>query len=111
MFALELPVTKKTPKYCTAWLEANPWNDVMLANSRCPCGKYATHTIIGNPIRPRMALNIRIGPRVWYLSPTHAVAYIRIAAKTNGGATRHWEAAMLKPMPSRKIIGRKYAIA
>ena len=59
----------------------------------------------------RQALKTKIGDRLRYLSPTQAVANITMAAKNHGGAERHREAPTPYPIPSERIMGRKYAIA
>ena len=59
----------------------------------------------------RQALKTKTGTRVRYLSPTHAVTNITMAAKNHGGAERHREAPTPYPIPSERIMGRKYAIA
>lgn len=51
------------------------------------------------------------GARVRYLSATQAEAYITIPAKAYGGAPRHSDSPTLKPIPSVRMIGRKYAMA
>jgi len=48
---------------------------------------------------------------MWYLSPITAHPNIQKAAKTYGGAIRHSAASREKPMPSLRMIGRKYAMA
>jgi hypothetical protein len=84
-------VVKNTPKYRTLGLLWKP--------------------IIETPIMQRNMLKTIIGPRIWYLSPNQPVAYITIAARPYGGATRHCDWATLKPKFSVRIIGKKYARA
>jgi hypothetical protein len=87
IFAFAPAVVINTPKYRTPGLLAKP--------------------MIGRPIRVIMLFSTRIGPLMRYLSPAHEVVHIRIPARTYGGATRHWDAATLKPMFWRRITGRK----
>lgn len=67
--------------------------------------------MIGNPINPMTARPIRTGPRIRHLSAAQLVVYMQMPAKKYGGATRHCEAPIEKPIPSRRMTGKKYAIA
>ena len=67
--------------------------------------------MIATPTIHRIMLNMMMGPRRWYLSPAQPVAYITIAANAYGGATRHCDAPIEKPMFSVRMMGRKYARA
>ena len=67
--------------------------------------------MIGKPIKPITARAISTGPRIRHLSAAQLVVYMQMPAKKYGGATRHCDAPMEKPIPSLKMTGRKYAIA
>lgn len=45
------------------------------------------------------------------LSPRYANSIITKAAKIYGGAIKQLDAAVLNPMPSLRMMGKKYAIA
>lgn len=55
-------------------------------------------TMSGRPVIKINALNRMIGARILYLSPTHDVVYMSMAANPYGGATRHWAAPTEKPI-------------
>jgi hypothetical protein len=84
-------VVRKTPKYLTFALLWKP--------------------MIGSPIRQSTMFARMIGPRRCHLSPAQPVAYITIAAKAYGGATRHCAAPTEKPMLPLRMMGKKYARA
>ena len=52
-----------------------------------------------------------IGPRILYLSPSQPEKHAMMAARAYGGAVKSWLWAVLNPMPSRKMIGKKYEYA
>lgn len=64
-------------------------------------------TKIGRPMSPRAQLIRSRGPRILYLSPTHAMAYMNAAASIYGGVERHCDMATLMFIFSLKMMGRK----
>jgi hypothetical protein len=88
-FALTPATPMKAPVYFTALPFAKP--------------------IMPNPTIAMIELKIKTGARDLYLSPYQEVVYMRIAANTYGGATKHWDAATLNPMLSLKMMGKKKA--
>lgn len=52
----------------------------------------------GKPVIKINALRMMMGARTLYLSPSHDVVYMRIAAKPYGGATKHCAAPTEKPI-------------
>lgn len=64
-------------------------------------------TRIGRPMRPRAQLMSRRGPRILYLSPAQATAYMNAAATKYGGVERHWAWAIVMFMLPLRMMGRK----